>query len=54
MRSFTIISALLYLGSVSSVLGSPVQKSPLILPPSAAGHQQAVKNIFLESYSAYK
>lgn len=54
MRSFITVVALLSAGGISGVVGGPVQKPFLILPPSAAGHQQTVKNIFLQSYAAYK
>jgi mannosyl-oligosaccharide alpha-1,2-mannosidase len=51
------LATLVTLGStvgISSVIGGPVQDPFLTLPLSAASHQQAVKNIFLQSYSAYK
>ncbi|KAI0688410.1 seven-hairpin glycosidase [Cytidiella melzeri] len=40
--------------NAANVLGALIQNPILILPPSAASHQQAVKNMFLTSYNAYK
>lgn len=54
MRSFTTVAAVLYLGGISGVVGAAVQNPHLVLPPNAASRQQAVKNIFLDSYAAYK
>ncbi|KAF9259730.1 glycoside hydrolase family 47 protein [Marasmius fiardii PR-910] len=38
----------------TSCLAGPVQSPSLKLPPSAAGHRQAVKDIFQRSYGAYR
>ena len=54
MKSFVAVCALLSGGSISGAVGAAIQKPSLVLPPSAASHQQAVKNIFLESFAAYK
>ncbi|KAI0806206.1 glycoside hydrolase family 47 protein [Irpex lacteus] len=40
--------------STTDVLGALIQKPGLDLPRSAATHKQAVKDIFLTSYNAYK
>lgn len=40
--------------SLSGVYGALIQQPGLKLPASAKTHQNAVKQIFLESYSAYK
>ncbi|KAH8101109.1 glycoside hydrolase family 47 protein [Cristinia sonorae] len=40
--------------AVLAVLAGPVQNPHLVLPRDAAVHKQAVQNIFLESYAAYK
>ncbi|KAL0570076.1 hypothetical protein V5O48_011883, partial [Marasmius crinis-equi] len=50
-RSFTL---LLSLTSVVNTLAGQVQKPDLVLPPSAAGNRDAVKDIFERSYNAYK
>ncbi|KAL0576034.1 hypothetical protein V5O48_005941 [Marasmius crinis-equi] len=50
-RSFTL---LLSLTSLTTTLAGSVQKPDLVLPPSAAGHRDAVKDIFERSYNAYR
>ncbi len=40
--------------STTNVLGALIQKPGLVLPRSAATQKQAVKDIFLTSYNAYK
>ncbi|KAI0346608.1 glycoside hydrolase family 47 protein [Trametopsis cervina] len=52
-RPSLIIAAVCSLNAFTA-LGALVQNPILILPPSAAGHKQAVKDIFLTSYNAYK
>lgn len=54
MRGLIAVGALLSAGGISGVVAAAIQKSSLVLPPSAASHQQTVKNIFLESFTAYK
>ena len=54
MRHFTTLAALVLTSGISAVVGEPVQSSNLRLPSNAASHQQAVKQIFLDSYAAYK
>lgn len=53
MKGSFVIASLL-VGNFAGVRGAAVQKSGLILPLSAKSHQDAVKNIFLDSYNAYK
>lgn len=48
------LRALALLACSTSTLGAAVQKSGLVLPPTAAASQQAVVDMFLESYDTYK
>ena len=48
------LAALVCSLSATNVLGALIQKPGLALPHSAASHNQAVKDIFLTSYNAYK
>ncbi|KAG7090200.1 hypothetical protein E1B28_011804 [Marasmius oreades] len=50
-RSFTF---LLSLTAFTACVAGPVQSPSLVLPPSAADHRQAVKDIFQRSYNAYR
>ncbi|KAL0567695.1 hypothetical protein V5O48_014298 [Marasmius crinis-equi] len=45
---------LLSLTSLTTTLAGSVQKPELVLPPSAAGHRDDVRNIFIQSYNAYR
>ncbi|GJE85507.1 glycoside hydrolase family 47 protein [Phanerochaete sordida] len=54
MKRFIAAAALLSTCGISGVAAENVQKQGLSLPASASAHQQAVKNIFLQSYAAYK
>ena len=54
MKGFVAAAAVLSTYGISGVAAENVQKPGLFLPASASGHQQTVKNIFLQSYAAYK
>ncbi|EKM58119.1 glycoside hydrolase family 47 protein [Phanerochaete carnosa HHB-10118-sp] len=54
MRNLLAAVALLSTFRTSGVTAERVQNPVLNLPSDASAQQQAVKNIFLESYSAYK
>ncbi|EEB93776.1 hypothetical protein MPER_07527, partial [Moniliophthora perniciosa FA553] len=40
--------------SASTTLADRVQNENLVLPPTAYGNRDAVKQIFVDSYNAYK
>ncbi|KAF8889712.1 glycoside hydrolase family 47 protein [Infundibulicybe gibba] len=46
--------ALFLASSTAPTVADPVQKAGLRLPSSAAGHRDAVKQIFIDSYQAYR
>ncbi|THU94524.1 glycoside hydrolase family 47 protein [Dendrothele bispora CBS 962.96] len=48
------IAVLAILSPFSSTVAGPVQKPFLEVPPSAFQHREDVKNIFIESYNAYR
>jgi mannosyl-oligosaccharide alpha-1,2-mannosidase len=48
------LCVLLALSSVSTTLAGRVQKDSLVVPPTAYGNRDAVKQIFVDSYTAYK
>ncbi|KAF9269688.1 glycoside hydrolase family 47 protein [Marasmius fiardii PR-910] len=50
-RSFTL---LLSFTTLATTLAGPVQSPQLVLPPTAPGHREAVKDIFNRSYGAYR
>ena len=49
-----LLGALLIAAGVPTVVCGAVQKSALKLPRDASRHKAAVKEIFLDSYNAYK
>ncbi|KAK7032614.1 hypothetical protein VNI00_012877 [Paramarasmius palmivorus] len=48
------LCVLLALSSASTTLAGRVQKDYLVVPPTAYGNRDAVKQIFVDSYTAYK
>ena len=45
---------ILVFAHLPGVLSGLIQKAGLVLPPGSSVHRDAVKNIFLTSYNAYK
>ena len=54
MKGLGAIALVLCATEFSGAAGALVQKPGIRLPSSARGHQQDVRNIFLDSYNAYK
>ena len=54
MHSPLILATVLAAGSLNGVLAASVQAPFIGLPPDAHMHQQAVVNLMLDSYQAYK
>ncbi len=54
MVSWSLRTSIVALACTSSALSARVQKLSLRLPDDAAKNRQAVKDIFLTSWNAYK